>query len=231
MTEATIFDAPPTPPSDQGAPPPPAIVLPDSVKELVGEGKKYATVEKALEALAHAQTHIATIEQDNRTLREKVEGAMSVEKVYETVQELLSKERPTGAAPLDEASIASVLDRKLTEREQNARRAANVESVKQALAGKFGDKASEQFRAKAEELGLSVQTLNELAATSPKAALEYFGVKPNSVPGRPSSTVNSEALQTRPPEQRPAKTVMGGATSKEVTAAWQTIKERYTKGN
>lgn len=230
MTDATIFDdQPATPPANEVTPPvAPTIVLPDSVKELVGPGKKYTSVEKALEALAHSQNHIATLEADNRTLREKAESAVTVDTVYETVQELLKKERSTsGSAPLDEAALGSVLDRKLTEREANAKRAGNVESVKSALTGKFGEKASEVFRAKAEELGLSVQTLNELAATSPKAALEYFGVKPTGVPSRPSSTVNTEALASRPSDPPKIKTVMGGATTKEVVATWQEIKKRY----
>lgn len=232
MSDESIFEG--TTPNADGdlQPQAPAIVLPDSVKELVGPGKKYATVEKALEALAPSQSHIATLEAELKELRAKTEGVVSVEQVYATVQELLEKERRPAVTPaLDEASLAGLLDRTLTAREQAASKQQNVEAVKSALTAKFGDKANEQFKAKAAELGLPIGELNALAAKSPKAVLEYFGVKPGGTPARTSSSVNTEALSIRQPEAQELKSVMGGGTVKEATALWNELKKRVEGGN
>lgn len=230
MSDESIFEGQ-TPADGDTQPQVSTPTLPDSVKELVGPGKKYATVEKALEALAPAQSHIATLEAELKELRAKAEGVVSVEQVYATVQELLEKERRPAVTPaLDEASLTGLLDRTLTAREQAAAKQQNIETVKSALTDKFGDKANEQFKAKAQELGLPISALNDLAAKSPKAVLEYFGVKPSGAPARTSSTVNTAALSTRQPDAQPLKTVMAGATTKEVTAHWNEIKERVLKG-
>lgn len=230
--EVTIFGEGATPTTPEGTAPAP-LALPDSVKDLVGPGKKYATVEKALEGLAHSQNHIATLETENRTLREKTEKALSVDQVYETVQELLAKERMTSApTAVDEATIAGLLDRTLTAREQAAAKKANVETVKAALKDKFGDKAEESFKAKAAELGVGVGFLNDLAAASPKAVLEYFGTKPAaSLPPRTSSTVNTDALSATPRPPGTLPSVMAGATTKQVTSVWAELKKRRMEGN
>lgn len=230
MTDSTIFDGDgQTPNTSAVEPPKPTINLPDSVKDLVGEGKKYATVEKALEALVHSQNHIATIEADNRAMREKVEKAVSAEDVYATVQELIKKERETHVpVSVDESAIAAMLDRKIAAQREKETTDANVAAVRKALRDKFGEKAEEAYRNRAVELGIGVEFMNGLAAKSPAAVLEYFGVKPNaaSVPPRTSGSLNTDALANIHQPQKPARSVMGGSTTKDVTNAWLDAKKR-----
>ena len=64
-----IFDTPKTP---EGTPAPTGIKLPDEALDLIGEGKKYGSVEAALKALPHAQKHIATLEAEAQALREQL---------------------------------------------------------------------------------------------------------------------------------------------------------------
>jgi hypothetical protein len=206
--------------------PPKPPVLPDHLKELVGEGKKYASVEKALESIPHAQTHIQKLESELREIREKLAGAKATEEVYEAVEALLSQGPKTAAPVLDESAIDSVLDRKLTEREQRLQAQRNVESVKNALKEKFGDKAQEMYRKKAEELGVGVEFLNDVVRKSPRAAEELFGLKAGSAPKTAPTTpgLNTEAFKINQSPQDKPKPVMGGSTTEDMVAAWRAAK-------
>lgn len=225
MSDNKLFDDPQTTPEgDANAQPQPAtLVLPDPLKDLVGEGKKYASVEKALESIPHAQAHIQKLEQELKELREAVAKARGVDEVYNTVQDLLKQETATPVpAVVDEDSLAAILDRKLAEREAAKRAQANREAVKKALVEKYGEKAKEAYESRLKELGLGEQFVDSLIAHSPAAALELFGLK-GSTPKAPApslSSVNTAALNSTPKEQ-PVKTVMGGATTQEIIAAWR----------
>lgn len=199
---------------------------------LVGPGKKYATLDKALEALTASQQHIATIEAENRDLRVKADGTVSVEQVHATVQELLAQERATHKpAVVDEATLGGLLDRKLAETRAQETRKSNQSAVATALKDKYGDKAEEVFTRKAEELGLSVATLNEIAATSPKAALEYFG-NPKAPAGliHSSGSINTSAFNTNVQLPDKPKSPMSGGTTKDISASWEYAKAKVLSG-
>lgn len=224
MSEENIFTEQQTPPA--GEQQPTTTQLPDHLKELVGPGKKYATVEKALESIPHAQQHISTLETELKGMREKIATAVSAEQVYETVQQLLEAEKATlSTAAVDENSLAALLDRKLTEREQAAKQQSNVQSVKAALANKFGEKAEEMYVAKATELGVGIQFLNDIVKHSPKAALELFGLAHTPTPPRSTTGgINTEALNAQKQPKDKPQTVMGGASTNEMLDAWRAAK-------
>lgn len=222
MTDS-IFDTGNPDPGNSGEPPK-LPGLPDNLKDLVGEGKKYASVEKALEALPHAQAHIERLEQEAKELRENVTRGVSAEEVMRTVQDLLKAERgQTPAATMDEAGIAGMLDRVVSERERKQAESANRNSVDVAMKGKFGEKAKEVFVQRATELGMSVQSLEAMAKSSPKAALELLGVKP--AQGAPvahsRSTINTEGLTQVRQDPAPRRLMTGGATQADIMAAWR----------
>lgn len=227
MTDIFDDNATPTPNGNVDPPKPP--VIPDHLKELIGEGKKYASVEKALESLPHAQQHISKIEQENAELRQKMQEALAIEEVYKKLTE--SMNAPPQATPagkvLDEASIADLLEKKLSEREREKEAKANVDRVKQALTGKYGDKAKEVYEAKAKELGLGMDFLNEVVRRSPRAAEELFGIKPkdNAAPTRGS--VNTDMLNNNP--RPPAKPTLGPLSGGDLMSAWKRAKESVNK--
>lgn len=201
-------------------------ILPDSLRDMVGEGKKYASVEKALESIPHAQSHIERLETELKEMRSKVDSSVATNEVYDTVKKLLEAERKTPeGVKVDEATLAELLDRKLTEREMLARQQANVQSVKKALEDKYGDAAKEVYNKKAEELGVNVKFLNDVVAASPNAAFELFGLKKDSstsVPSGTRSTVNTDAFKPTPPTQKTS--IMGGADTSDMVAAWRAAK-------
>lgn len=223
MTDETIFDTQPTDPSQGVDPPKPPQGSQDNDNPLVGEGKKYASVAEALKALEHAQNHISRIESENGELRTKVAGAASAEEVLRAVKEMQEKDRTNGNLPVDGDAlaklVASTLDQRLTQREQEALAKANASQVTKALAEKYGDKAEEVYKAKAVELGISVARLNQLASESPKAALAYFGAT-TVTPPKSGSTVNPLAMPPASTE-RPSKSIMSGATTGDMLAEWR----------
>lgn len=220
-----IFDDNGTPTPAPVVVPPSQPVLPDSLKDMVGEGKKYASVEAALASIAPAQGHITKIEQENAELRQKVAEAIAVEEVYKKLTEANANNGVTPpVAGLDEASVAALVAKQLETREANAIRVANESRVRDALVGKYGDKAKEVYEAKAKELGVGVDFLNEVVRRSPKAAEELFGVKQKEAGAAPTTpSINTGALSnTRPPVERPR--IMVGATTEQLVNAWRAAK-------
>jgi hypothetical protein len=198
----------------------PTATIPDEVKELVGEGKKYGSVEAALKALPHAQSHIARLEAEAKELREKLAKQAAFD---ETVTALNPAAKAT-ATPFDPAELDSVLDRKLKERADQQAREANIADFKAAMAAKYGDKAKEVFETKAKELGVGTDFLTAMVAKSATAGKEVFGLK-NATPvttATPGGKVNTAALPTDP--SQPVKTVMGGAKTSDMVAAFRQAK-------
>lgn len=224
MTDSIFDDTGSTPAQIIEQPKPPTV--PDSLKELIGEGKKYASVDKALEALPHAQEHISKIERENAEMREKLAEAIAVEEVYKKLTE--SFNRPDGVTPpaagLDEASIDALLERKLAEKDALTIANANTQRVKDALIAKFGEKAQEVYETKAKELGVSVQFLNDVVKKSPKAAEELFGIKgKEAAPASSTPGINTATLNTNRHPQQPSAKVQGSSTE-ALVAAWRAAK-------
>lgn len=203
--------------------PPVTPSIPDPLKELVGEGKKYATLDKALESIPHAQAHIARLEQEAQELRQKQAEAIAVEEVYKKLMDSMHKNdgiTPPVVSGLDEASVLAILE----QREAALAAKANVTRVKDALVGKYGEKAQEVYETKARELGVSTDFLNEVVRKSPKAAEELFGIKPKDTPsGATVGSIRTDALNDSRPPAKP-KSVMAGATTEDILSAWRAAK-------
>lgn len=199
--------------------------LPDDVAGLIGEGKKYATLELALKSLTPAQAHIAKLEEENRQLREAGQQAQNIEEVYAAVKERLELERVPTPQGLDPASVAALVDGRIAEVTMAQKLAANEASFKAVLSETFGDKAGEKFNTTAEALGYTRAEFSELARTRPNAALKLLGVEKKAVlPKQIQSTVNPEAFTQRPQDPPQRKSVMQGASTKDVVDAWRAAK-------
>jgi hypothetical protein len=155
---------------------------------------KYANTEEALKGAAHAQAYIAQLKREKDELEAKANAAMSAaEKQAElerTLTELTQKvNNPVANQPqgLDPEKIAEYVAQTLDKRTAAEKAKANQEQVVKTLVDKFGAEAEVKFNAAAQELGLSVGEMNELAARSPKVVLKALGVaeqpapKPNQI--------------------------------------------------
>jgi hypothetical protein len=200
--------------------------LPEEVMALVGTGKKYATTEDALKSVPHAQAHIARLETEMQELRERAAQAKAIDDVYEALTSRQQSEpTATAQAPIvDERFIDAVLERKLEEQKRSEEKRANLSKVRESLTAKYGEKAAETFKKKAEELGINEGFLTDLAAKSPAAALELFGAnaKEKVATASPSGSINPQAfVQNQQPA--PPKAVMAGASTSDLLSAWRAV--------
>lgn len=198
--------------------------LPTEVMELVGEGKKYKSTEDALKALPHAQAHIARLEQEAKELREKVAQAKAIDDLYDTLNaRTQTGTEATPTAPVvDESLVDAVLERKLKEISAQKQRQENLQTVSKALTDKFGEKAQEVFKKKAEELGVNESFIRDVVAASSKAGLELFGLGKQEAPSTaaPAGGVNTLAVKSNAPAPT-VKPIMGGATTADMLASWR----------
>ncbi len=130
---------------------------------------------------------------------------------------------PTSSPELDVEKLRDVTLETLMQYEAQKTSTANQQQVVTALTGKFKseEKAEEAFVTKAQDLGISVQMLNELAASSPKAVLEYFQMGQESTSKFVEGTVNTDALSSQSTPAPARKDIMYGASTSDIVEAWK----------
>lgn len=192
------------------------------IKNEKGEAK-YADVATALEALKHSQNHIATLQQENERFRTESTKAATMEEVLAQINTAKPNEQieQTSSPALGAEDVRNLTVEAL--REYEATRAAknNQDQVVEALKKSFGDKAEEMYNIKAKELGVSVNTLNDLAASSPKAVLAYFSGGSTAPTKNVEGSVSTDALGHNTAPQQPSMKVNIGATNSDLVSAWR----------
>lgn len=193
---------------------------------------KYKSVEDALIGLKHAQEYIPKIkesasekEQELNQLRQEVDRLKSLEN---TVLELTQKQEKasTNGVSLSEEDIAQLVESTLTKQQQAKIQQDNVTTVVSAVSQKFGADAEKVFYTKAQELGLSVEEMNALAARTPKAVLTLLGVSETTAHKQvnvspTTGSVNTSAFQPNPESflGRETTRVTIGATTDDLKQA------------
>ena len=178
------------------------------IKNERGE-RKYHNVEDGLKALKHSQEYIASLKQDlqakERQIQELSEAVSKVKTLEETITKLTQRqsETSTNAPQLDEETLANLVDRQLTIKEQQTIAQNNQRTVVKALSESFGDKAKDVFYEKASQLGLPPDELEALSAKSPQAVLTMFGIGTGAAPKQAfnpvtRASVNTEQFQGNP---------------------------------
>lgn len=177
-----------------------------TVDALVGEGKKFKTVDELARGKAEADRVIEARNQELANLREE----LGKREAIETVLERLNR-TPQSAPPVVETQQAATtpsftdedLDariKEVTSRQEQARQTqVNVETVTNKLLEVYGDenKANIAIKQRADALGVSVEFLQDVAAKSPKAFFAQLGidnVAPTPTPNSSSGNVNTEML-------------------------------------
>lgn len=170
-----------------------SLNIPDQVKELIGEGRKYKTVEDALASITHAQEHISRIERENKELREdllarvRLEEALKGSKGTGDDTSTVTNQSDSGASDntphnekfVDPSAISEVVKSTVEELEAEKQAKQNLMEVDVTMKSKFGESAKQVLLNKAQELGVSVEYLTQTAATSPKAFFNLVGIDPS----------------------------------------------------
>lgn len=203
---------------------------------------KYATIDEALKALQHSQEYIPQVktqltqkDQELADLRAKLEQHASLEDVVSRLtkptQTDTKDDRPN-VSGLDESAVMKLVQQQLERNQQTLSATANQQQVESALKAKYGDRTVDVVKQRAAELGLTPQALGELSSKSPQAVLALFNTQGPQGPKPTTSSVNTSGFnQQQPALERPTKSLLTGASTKEQAAYMAKIREDVHRKN
>lgn len=233
MTDTTIFGADQTPvaPETPVVPPVAAVQLPPGVDQLVGIGKKYASVDVALAAIPHAQTHITNLESELAVAREELSKRKTTQDLLEEIKSGIPQGTTIPKVEINQDEIVNIVNHQLAQKENQKVAQDNTETVRQVFTKQFGDNAEKIYVALAAETGLTVDALNKLTAISPHAVIKMAGIKEQVKTGTIKSDVNTQALSSTKPNDELSAKLPKVFSTKDVTAAWHRAGEKVKQQN
>jgi hypothetical protein len=169
--------------------------------ELVGEGKKFKTVDDLAKGKLEADTFIEKLKTENAALREALDSEGSPDEVLKRINSLLqskgsetsdaTKSNQSPSNPLTEEKVLELLSKR--EREEKIKN--NINAFNASVNKAFGEKTGEVLATRLGELGMERDVFNDLAARNPSAALRILGLKDGGVVGGSTmdSSVSTEA--------------------------------------
>jgi len=202
--------------------------IPDPVSKYVGEGKKYATVDAYYQAFDNAQEHIQKLENENAEYREQVSTMGTVEEALQKLTSTEVSQQEVAPQAFDPNVLDQLIESKLSAKEQQVVAQSNIKEVVNEMTNFYGDqaKAEEAYIKLAQDTGISVNFLNDMASRSPAAVLKLAGLNSKPAPSMPlDSSVNTEALRQSVQSTTPSSKVPLGANTKDMVNAWRAAGE------
>jgi hypothetical protein len=175
-----------------------------SLALLVGEGRKYKTVEDLAKGYINADEHVETLKGDNLKLREEAVKGKTLSDVFERIEQNRKAAGDTTsvtAKAITAADIAKLVDERITGRETAKTREDNLRKAEAALTVKYGDKAKEVYLARG-DTPEKRKALNDLAAVDPSSFEALFTTQ--AIVGNPAdgSTKGGDRIVTDTPTGR-----------------------------
>lgn len=170
------------------------------VNELVGEGKKFKTVDDLAKGKLEADQFIDKLTTENKALREALDSDGNPDEVLKRINELLQSKGSENAtatksnqSPSESLTEEKVLEL-LSRREREEKLKSNVARFNTDVVKAFGDKSQEVVATRLNELGMDQAVFSDLASRNPNAALRILGIKDDgAVSGSLGSSINTEA--------------------------------------
>lgn len=192
-----------------------AVTPVNPLETLVGEGKKFKTVEDLAKSKLESDNFIATLTTETAGYKEEIARLTAEVNARKTVEDQIKalnankvvppansgtpEHKPQGQVITDEDLTKRV--KAITESETQASVArANLSTVIEQLVKVYGseEKANAALQAKAQELKVSTKFLESAAAQSPQAFFSLIGMTSvNVTPHAPRSEVNGGFGDTR----------------------------------
>ena len=207
--------------------PVPEFKIPTEAMDFVGEGKKYKSAEDALRSVPHAQEHIKTLEEEMAQLKEELTRRKTAEELLDELKSGNQQvETTTQNVGFDQDTIMNLVNQTIEQRDRQSKAQANASTVASKFTEQYGTQAQEVYNKIAQDAGLTVEQLNNLAATSPNVVLKLSGLDAKPTPvGKSSSSINTQALGSTKPTELSAR-VPRGASTKDMLAAWRNAGEK-----
>lgn len=159
--------------------------------ELVGDGKKFKTVEDLARGKAEADLYISTLNKRSDELREDYlklrEEATAQAKLQDLIDRLETNNRNTPRLPeetperqptpqFDPSKLDSLIEEKLLKTEANRKSETNFRAVQTKLKEQLGSNYQSVLQDKMNELDLTTEDINALARKSPTAFFNTLGL-------------------------------------------------------
>jgi len=176
------------------------------VNELVGEGKKFKSIEALANGKLEADKFIENLKDENSrleetvsTLKAQLDKALSIETLLtQTKQETkMTDSQPTQPTQ----DLSALIKQALEEVKQNDIKEQNVKKAEELAKEIFGEKAAEEVSNRVKSLGLNPDFVKSVAMQSPEAYANLLGLKKqeakpqvsnNITPSSVTAPVNSE---------------------------------------
>lgn len=152
--------------------------------ELVGDGKKFRTVEDLAKGKAESDRFIATLQAQLDEARTEVQKRIALEELKTAILERDNNnpqhtppgQSDTSKTQVDADSIEELVNKKLTEAEATKVKNANEATVANTLTNVWGDNARAELAKAGAAIGMSLKELQELGQRNPQALFKLIGV-------------------------------------------------------
>ena len=211
QTPAQPVDIPPAAPVSQ---PDPFAAMLANIKSEDGR-QKYNTVPDAINALDHSQRYISQLQEQIKTLEEKVAQGVTMEKVIESMKQQNEPAHSQSTPGLTAEDVMRILQ----QQESQKKAEANTQLFIQKFKTLYGEKSKEVFYGKASEMGLNPAQIENLVASSPQAVFTMFGITDKPAPVSLPSGINTSAMVD--PAPTPIKTAMGFVSENDLLDNWR----------
>lgn len=200
--QATIFsddksNASATPDGQTGATNPAIQNTSEIVSALVGEGKKYKTLDDLAKGYINADGFIEQLKAENRELKEKAVAAKTVDDVLQRLNQQQTTQdsdpTPAPAKGIDVSELSKLVEATVTGLETQKQRQSNMLKADAKMKELFGEKAGAKFAEFASTPELQ-KVYTELASVDPDKFISLFsGDVPKNTGVGGSGTVNTAA--------------------------------------
>lgn len=172
------------------------------LEALVGDGKKFRTVEDLAKGKAESDRYIATLTAQLDEARTEVQKRIALEDLKTAILERDNNNNQTLPTPVvqgtvvDADSIEELISKHLTAAEANKIKTANEQIVADTLTNTFGANARAELIRTSKEVGLSIKELEDLGQRNPNALFKLVGIGNQPIPNGGNVPRSSERIDS-----------------------------------
>ena len=176
------------------------------INTLVGEGKKFKTVEDLAKGKQESDMFISQLQDELKEMRSALEERTKLQHALDAIEPPRNQSKVEGypqGSQLDSEELEKIVDSRLALASENKKASENLKAADEMLIAKFNgdkEKAKQFLITKAQELGVGVDFLASAAAKNPHAALHLLGFEAKHTTPNVStkSSVNTDAPSFTP---------------------------------
>lgn len=183
------------------------VTVTDALSQLVGEGKKFKTVEDLAQAKLESDRHIEQLEEEHSGYRKELEARATVEEALKKLQnegQTANTQVTTETTTQDRQSVSEELDLdklvgdKIAAMNAQTQGDANELEADRIMTERFGDAAKTELVRITREKGISLADAKDLARKSPAAFSSLMGLDTQTqrTPNLMTNGVQTETRET-----------------------------------